>query len=105
VRPDSGELVFDGETVAEMRGITVNALRRQVQMVFQDTLLHGSRERRGSPLSVRFLHDADGFWASKLQHPVQDADSNDNLGGLPAVRVRSQRVADHPLVAADVGLH
>jgi peptide/nickel transport system ATP-binding protein len=37
VRPDSGELVFDGDTVAEMRGISVNALRRQVQMVFQDS--------------------------------------------------------------------
>src|SRR5260370_28054549 len=37
VRPDSGELVFDGDTVAEMRGITVNALRRQGQMVFQDS--------------------------------------------------------------------
>jgi hypothetical protein len=69
------------------------------------TLLHGSREQRSSPLSLRFLRDADGFWASKLQHPVQDADSNGNLGGLPAVRVRSQRVADHPLVAADVRLY
>jgi peptide/nickel transport system ATP-binding protein len=37
VRPDSGELVFDGDAVAEVRGITVNALRRQVQMVFQDS--------------------------------------------------------------------
>jgi peptide/nickel transport system ATP-binding protein len=37
VRPDSGELVFDGDAVAEMRGITVNGLRRQVQMVFQDS--------------------------------------------------------------------
>jgi peptide/nickel transport system ATP-binding protein len=37
VQPDSGELVFDGDTVAEVRGISVNALRRQVQMVFQDS--------------------------------------------------------------------
>ena len=29
--------MFDGDTVAEMRGISVNALRRQVQMVFQDS--------------------------------------------------------------------
>jgi oligopeptide/dipeptide ABC transporter ATP-binding protein len=35
--PDSGELVFDGEAVAAPRGITVAALRRQVQMVFQDS--------------------------------------------------------------------
>jgi hypothetical protein len=53
------------------------------------TLLHGSRERRSSPLIFRFLHDADGFLASKLQHPVQDSDSDGNLSGPPAVRVRS----------------
>jgi peptide/nickel transport system ATP-binding protein len=37
IEPDSGELVFDGDPVGEMRGISVNALRRQVQMVFQDS--------------------------------------------------------------------
>jgi peptide/nickel transport system ATP-binding protein len=35
--PDAGELVFDGEEVGSMRGISVPALRRQVQMVFQDS--------------------------------------------------------------------
>src|ERR1700722_13725425 len=38
------------------------------------------------PFNCRFLHDADGFWTSKVQHPVQDAGSDGNLGGLPAVR-------------------
>jgi peptide/nickel transport system ATP-binding protein len=33
--PDSGELVFDGDAVGS--GIAVNVLRRQVQMVFQDS--------------------------------------------------------------------
>jgi peptide/nickel transport system ATP-binding protein len=37
IQPDAGELVFDGDAVAESRGISVNALRRQVQMVFQDS--------------------------------------------------------------------
>ena len=37
IPPDAGELVFDGDPVAVPRGITVNALRRQVQMVFQDS--------------------------------------------------------------------
>src|SRR6059058_4730726 len=37
IRPDDGELVFDGDTVNTPRGITVSALRRQVQMVFQDS--------------------------------------------------------------------
>ena len=35
--PDNGELVFDGDTVAQPHGIDVGALRRQVQMVFQDS--------------------------------------------------------------------
>src|SRR3954467_1478096 len=35
--PDSGELVFDGEAVGAADGIPVALLRRQVQMVFQDS--------------------------------------------------------------------
>src|SRR6202043_131959 len=37
VVPDSGELVFDGAAVNAPDGLSVNALRRQVQMVFQDS--------------------------------------------------------------------
>jgi peptide/nickel transport system ATP-binding protein len=37
VVPDTGELVFDGDAVGAADGIAVNALRRQVQMVFQDS--------------------------------------------------------------------
>jgi peptide/nickel transport system ATP-binding protein len=37
VVPDDGELVFDGEAVGTSGGIAVNALRRQVQIVFQDS--------------------------------------------------------------------
>ena len=37
IRPNSGELVFDGDPVDEPHGISVSALRRQVQMVFQDS--------------------------------------------------------------------
>ena len=35
--PDAGELVFDGEPVGQPRGIAVADLRKQVQMVFQDS--------------------------------------------------------------------
>src|SRR5579863_8894304 len=35
--PDAGELVFDGDAVGTADGIEVNALRQQVQMVFQDS--------------------------------------------------------------------
>src|SRR5246127_5104253 len=37
VKPDGGELVFDGDLVGAPGGIPVDALRRQVQMVFQDS--------------------------------------------------------------------
>ena len=37
VVPDAGELVFDGDAVGAADGIAVDALRRQVQMVFQDS--------------------------------------------------------------------
>src|SRR6266699_4444906 len=37
IAPDAGELVFDGDAVDVPNGIRVDALRRQVQMVFQDS--------------------------------------------------------------------
>ncbi len=37
ILPDKGELVFDGEQVGTPRGITLQNLRRQAQMVFQDS--------------------------------------------------------------------
>jgi peptide/nickel transport system ATP-binding protein len=35
--PDAGELIFDGDPVNRRHGITLQELRRQVQMVFQDS--------------------------------------------------------------------
>ncbi len=37
VEPDTGDIVFDGDMVGVPRGITVNEMRRQMQMVFQDS--------------------------------------------------------------------
>ncbi|MBV8564325.1 MAG: ATP-binding cassette domain-containing protein, partial [Methylobacteriaceae bacterium] len=37
VAPDGGELLFDGDAVGDPNGLTLNALRRQVQIVFQDS--------------------------------------------------------------------
>ncbi|MDQ8726641.1 ABC transporter ATP-binding protein [Bradyrhizobium sp. LHD-71] len=37
IAPDSGEIIFDGEAVGAMRGLTVRDLRRQMQMIFQDS--------------------------------------------------------------------
>ena len=37
IAPDSGEIVFDGDAVGAVRGLSVRELRRQMQMVFQDS--------------------------------------------------------------------
>jgi peptide/nickel transport system ATP-binding protein len=37
VKPDAGRMIFDGDEVEAPDGITVGALRRQMQMVFQDS--------------------------------------------------------------------
>jgi peptide/nickel transport system ATP-binding protein len=37
IKPDQGSVVLDGDPVDEPHGITVSELRRQVQMVFQDS--------------------------------------------------------------------
>ena len=37
ITPDAGEQIFDGDAVGEQRGISVADMRRQVQMVFQDS--------------------------------------------------------------------
>ena len=37
IEPDAGDVVFDGDPVGDRHGITVNAMRRQMQMVFQDS--------------------------------------------------------------------
>lgn len=37
IEPDSGTVILDGETVAGERGVTVREMRRQIQMVFQDS--------------------------------------------------------------------
>ncbi|QQP91884.1 ATP-binding cassette domain-containing protein [Skermanella sp. TT6] len=37
IEPDSGDVIFDGEGVGEQHGISVRDMRRNMQMVFQDS--------------------------------------------------------------------
>ena len=37
IEPDAGNVVFDGDPVGGPRGISINDMRRQMQMVFQDS--------------------------------------------------------------------
>src|SRR6201997_646932 len=71
--PDNGELVFDGDTVAQPQGIDVGALRRQVQMVFQDS--HSSLNPR---MPVRDSVAFGPFVQGKAKHDAR-AVARDNL--------------------------
>ena len=37
IEPDAGDVVFDGDPVGDRHGLSINAMRRQMQMVFQDS--------------------------------------------------------------------
>jgi len=65
--PDNGELVFDGDIVAQPQGIDVGALRRQVQMVFQDS--HSSLNPR---MPVRDSVAFGPFVQGKAKHDARD---------------------------------
>ena len=69
------------------------------------TVLRGSDCERVKVPAVTWLRNAHIFGASELQHSVESSDSNSDFGVLPGIRARSEGVTDHPLVAADVGLH
>src|SRR6202035_3968454 len=68
------------------------------------TLLHGSAAGRSQPRAHRSW-EANVLRPPKLEHAVERSDSNGHLGGLPPFGSRAQRVTDHSLVAADIGLH
>ena len=67
VVPDSGELIFDGDPVARPHGIAVDALRRQVQMVFQDS--HSSLNPR---MPVRDSVAFGPFVQGKQKHDARE---------------------------------
>src|SRR5207244_2405311 len=56
-------------------------------------------------LPPRQLCEADVLRPPELRRAVQRGDSNGHLGCLPPSGARAQRVTDHSLVAADIGLH
>src|SRR6476646_4067310 len=68
-------------------------------------LLHGSAAERSQPRAPHCLWEANVLWSPQLEHAVQRRDSNGHLSRLPRFGPRAQRVTDHALVAADIGLH
>ena len=65
IQPDAGTLVFDGDAVGETGGIALRDLRRQAQMVFQDS---------ASSLNPRMpVRDSVAFGPLVLGHSRRDA--------------------------------
>jgi hypothetical protein len=69
------------------------------------TVLHGSRKRHSDPASFRHLCETRRRRASNLQHAIQRKDCDANFSRSARIRVRPQRVPDHPFVSIDIGLN
>ena len=71
IRPDRGTMVLDGDPVDEPHGITVNELRRQVQMVFQDSYA-SLNPRLTIAETLAFAPRAHGLPAAEARSRVRD---------------------------------
>ncbi len=71
LKPDSGTMVLDGDPVDEPHGITVNELRRQVQMVFQDSYA-SLNPRLTIAETLAFAPKAHGLPAAEARARVRD---------------------------------
>jgi peptide/nickel transport system ATP-binding protein len=71
VSPDAGELIFDGDAVDAPDGIRVDALRRQVQMVFQDSYA-SLNPRLTIAETLAFAPKAHGLPAAEARARVRD---------------------------------
>ena len=71
IKPDRGAMVLDGDPVDEPHGITVNELRRQVQMVFQDSYA-SLNPRLTIAETLAFAPRAHGLPASEARARVRD---------------------------------
>ena len=71
IEPDTGTMVLDGDPVDEPHGITVNELRRQVQMVFQDSYA-SLNPRLTIAETLAFAPKAHGLPAAEARDRVRD---------------------------------
>jgi peptide/nickel transport system ATP-binding protein len=71
IRPDRGSVVLDGDPVDEPHGISVSELRRQVQMVFQDSYA-SLNPRLTIAETLAFAPKAHGVPAAEARERVHD---------------------------------
>jgi peptide/nickel transport system ATP-binding protein len=70
IKPDAGSMVLDGDPVDEPHGLTVNELRRHVQMVFQDSYA-SLNPRLTIAETVAFAPKAHGLAANEARERVR----------------------------------
>jgi peptide/nickel transport system ATP-binding protein len=71
IQPDAGTMVLDGDPIDEPHGITINELRRQVQMVFQDSYA-SLNPRLTIAETVAFAPRAHGLPAAEARERARD---------------------------------
>ena len=70
IKPDAGTMALDGDPVDEPHGVSINELRRQVQMVFQDSYA-SLNPRLTIAETVAFAPKAHGLAASEARERVR----------------------------------
>ena len=125
-KPTSGEIIFDGEDLSSLRGSRMRAMRRQMQVIFQDP--YGSLNPRmtcgdivGEPLTVHKLTSGKGEYRDKVADLLQTVGLNpymadryphefsggqrQRIGIARAIAVNpSFIVCDEPVSALDVSI-
>ena len=97
----------------EVRTVTVNLTLHYDRMLLlleptlfaRVSVLHGPEVRAHLPQSGLGSADAHGDRASKLQHTVQDMNSDVHLGAAALFSDRAQSIADHLLPSSDASLN
>jgi peptide/nickel transport system ATP-binding protein/oligopeptide transport system ATP-binding protein len=126
LQPSSGQILFDGEDIVTRKGDRLKALRRELQMIFQDPYSSLNPRRRvgsiiGEPFVIHGLHTGEGERKQKVQELMDRVGLNpehynryphefsggqrQRIGVARAIALEPRvLVADEPVSALDVSI-
>ena len=126
LEPTSGQILFDGEDIAPRKGDALKALRRELQMVFQDPYSSLNPRRRvgsiiGEPFAIHGLLTGEGERKTRVQELMDRVGLNpehynryphefsggqrQRIGVARAIALEPRvLVADEPVSALDVSI-
>ncbi len=126
LEPTSGQVLFDGEDIALRKGDSLKALRRELQMVFQDPYSSLNPRRRvgsiiGEPFAIHGMYTGDGERKKRVQELMDRVGLNpehynryphefsggqrQRIGVARAIALEPKViVADEPVSALDVSI-